>query len=427
MNQLQLQSTLAQRLAASSSPVDVLTKVASNQESSCLETVSQDITWYFYFGDGKLIYATHSIEPFDRLERHLHSLSQQFPTLTATVRSQLRSQFDDREHPAGSFSPNSNTSHPSRDYQALCWLVERQYIGTDAAESISKSLSLEVLESYLLLKQGRYRLLPCELPTHWSGFAPKFLIQEGQQRLQTWQTFSPKVYSPFQRPYLFSQTQPHSRLTPDQQQKLGSILRGFSFRHLAALLKQDELKLVKSLYPYILDGTVFLREPQPPFDQLPQITPEAVQLACQGIIERGSPLQPADSSPGFSVTNLIQRQFKIACIDDSPTILSEINRFLEDQTYKVFTINDSVKALMEVIRIQPDLVLLDIGMPMVDGYKLCRLIRNHSLFKLTPIVMVTGNTGIIDRAKAKLAGATDYMTKPFTQAELLKMVFRYLS
>jgi twitching motility two-component system response regulator PilG len=108
-------------------------------------------------------------------------------------------------------------------------------------------------------------------------------------------------------------------------------------------------------------------------------------------------------------------------------MLNEINRFLEDQNLSVFMINDSVKALVEIIRIKPDLILLDVGMPMVDGYKLCRLIRNHSLFKTTPVVMVTGNTGIIDRAKAKLVGATDYMTKPFTQSELLKMVFRYLT
>ncbi len=56
--------------------------------------------------------------------------------------------------------------------------------------------------------------------------------------------------------------------------------------------------------------------------------------------------------------------------------------------------------------------------------KLCRLITNHSTFKTIPIIMVTGNTGLIDRAKAKVAGSTDYMTKPFTQSELLKMVFK---
>jgi twitching motility two-component system response regulator PilG len=82
---------------------------------------------------------------------------------------------------------------------------------------------------------------------------------------------------------------------------------------------------------------------------------------------------------------------------------------------------------MEIVRIKPDMVLLDVGMPMIDGYKLCRLIRNHPLFQNTPIIMVTGNSGLIDRAKARVAGSTDYLTKPFTQTELVKMVFRYLT
>jgi two-component system, chemotaxis family, response regulator PixG len=66
-------------------------------------------------------------------------------------------------------------------------------------------------------------------------------------------------------------------------------------------------------------------------------------------------------------------------------------------------------------------------MPKVDGYELCRLLRKHPTFKTTPIIMVTGNTGLIDRAKARLAWTTDYMTKPFTQSELSKMVFRHLT
>jgi twitching motility two-component system response regulator PilG len=82
---------------------------------------------------------------------------------------------------------------------------------------------------------------------------------------------------------------------------------------------------------------------------------------------------------------------------------------------------------MEIARIKPDIVLLDVGMPTIDGYKLCRLLRNHPNFQKTPIVMVTGNSSLIDRAKARVAGATDYLTKPFTQAELVKMVFRYLT
>jgi twitching motility two-component system response regulator PilG len=85
-----------------------------------------------------------------------------------------------------------------------------------------------------------------------------------------------------------------------------------------------------------------------------------------------------------------------------------------------------MKALIKISSIHPDLILLDIGMPNVDGYQLCSLIRKSSSLKDIPIVMVTGNKGLINRARANMAGATDYLTKPFIQADLLKMVMRHL-
>jgi twitching motility two-component system response regulator PilG len=99
---------------------------------------------------------------------------------------------------------------------------------------------------------------------------------------------------------------------------------------------------------------------------------------------------------------------------------------LDENTFSVVTINDPVKALMQILRSKPDLILLDVEMPSLDGYELCSLLRKHSAFKHTPIIMVTGRTGFIDRAKAKMVRSSGYLTKPFTQSELLKMVFKYL-
>ncbi|MEH2373522.1 response regulator [Nostoc sp.] len=116
----------------------------------------------------------------------------------------------------------------------------------------------------------------------------------------------------------------------------------------------------------------------------------------------------------------------IACIDDSQTVLNSIKHFLDENTFSVVMINDPVKALMQILRSKPDLILLDVEMPSLDGYELCSLLRKHSAFKNTPIIMVTGRTGFIDRAKAKLVRSSGYLTKPFTQSELLKMVFKHL-
>lgn len=121
-----------------------------------------------------------------------------------------------------------------------------------------------------------------------------------------------------------------------------------------------------------------------------------------------------------------KRQYQIFCIDDSPTVLRTIRSFLEGYNFSAIVLDDPLNALRELTRTQPDLILLDVNMPKIDGYKLCRLLRNHALLKNTPVIMVTGNKGIVDRAKAKLAGATDYLTKPFPKTEFLDVIFKYL-
>jgi twitching motility two-component system response regulator PilG len=127
------------------------------------------------------------------------------------------------------------------------------------------------------------------------------------------------------------------------------------------------------------------------------------------------------------ISTAAEKTYTVACIDDSPTVLQAIESFLDDRSLSVVLISDPVKALMQIIRSKPDLILLDVTMPNLDGYELCSLLRKHPTFRETPIIMVTGKTGFIDRAKAKLVGASGYLTKPFTQPDLLKLVFKHLS
>jgi twitching motility two-component system response regulator PilG len=125
-------------------------------------------------------------------------------------------------------------------------------------------------------------------------------------------------------------------------------------------------------------------------------------------------------------SSLSKEFYTIACIDDSQAVLNSIQHFLDEQTFSVVMINEPVKALMQIIRSKPDLILLDVEMPNLDGYELCSLLRRHSLFKNTPIIMVTGRTGFIDKAKAKIVRSSGYLTKPFTRADLLKVVAKHI-
>lgn len=121
-----------------------------------------------------------------------------------------------------------------------------------------------------------------------------------------------------------------------------------------------------------------------------------------------------------------RKTYTIVCVDDSPTVINVIKSFLDNDFFLVVGINDPLKALMQIVRVKPDLILLDVEMPNLDGYELCSLLRKHSSFSKTPIIMVTGHTSLIDRAKSKIVRSSGYLAKPFTQANLLKVIFRHL-
>ena len=120
------------------------------------------------------------------------------------------------------------------------------------------------------------------------------------------------------------------------------------------------------------------------------------------------------------------KTYKIVCIDDSRAVVTAIKMYLDDNIFSVIGINDPLKALMQIVRLKPDVILLDISMPTLDGYELCSLLRKHSSLKETPVIMVTGKKGIINRVKAKMVKASDYLTKPFQKKDLLKVIFKYI-
>ena len=399
-------------------PTELLEQLSSSQANGCLQVSYNSISYLIYLARGRLTYATNSLEPFERIERHLRRLNHEIPALNRELRTQVRLQFESSWH---------NDNIIKSDYQAICWLVAQNYLKLAEAEILVERLTREVLESYLLIPKIESEILVSKsnLSPIICSFDWQPLLKNCQQKLQAWTALNPHIWSSFQRPYFFAQSHAQRRISSEQQEKLGRVLKGFSFCQLSALFNQDELQLAQKLYPLIVKGVIFLRKPYPPFDRLPKISklnyPITATTKQLPQTDTQSALARIPKSP------TVEKTWKIACVDDSPAVLRKIERFLDNEAFSVSLIQDPVKALVQILKIKPDLILLDIGMPNLDGYQLCSLLRNHVLFKLTPIVIVTGKEGFIDRAKARLVGATDYITKPFTQSELLKIAFRYLT
>jgi two-component system, chemotaxis family, response regulator PixG len=410
-------SELENKTHFSSDVVHVIRQHLQEQFNGRLEISSKTVKWFVYIDGGQLVYITHSIDPIDRLDSSLKGLSRRILSISSDVRTRIRLSVDPHEG-----------IYLRPDLQGIGLLGQDNILNEEAKATLAMELSREALESLLLIQDCTYTFLLAKQPLKWAASIEfDSLLMTCQQRLQAWESLQPHIWSPYQRPYLFSQSQSADRLSPETYQRLAKLLKGFSFRHLAALLDQDELKLVKSLYPLVVDKLILLRDPQPPYSDLPNFakvsSPEETALREETALM----FDETPSGAAQHLPNVENKVYRVACIDDSPAMLQTIERFLGSENLSLFLIQESVKALIEMMRIKPDLILLDVGMPKVDGYELCRLLRKHPTFKTTPIIMVTGNTGLIDRAKAKLAGTTDYMTKPFTQSELSKMVFRHLS
>lgn len=115
----------------------------------------------------------------------------------------------------------------------------------------------------------------------------------------------------------------------------------------------------------------------------------------------------------------------IACIDDSPTMGRAMERILAG--YQVLVIEDPLKAIRLLHTYKPVLIFLDLLMPRTNGYELCASLRKTSLFQDTPIIILTGQDGIVDRVRAKLVGATEFLAKPPDKDKVREMVNKYLS
>ena len=117
----------------------------------------------------------------------------------------------------------------------------------------------------------------------------------------------------------------------------------------------------------------------------------------------------------------------VLVVDDSPTVRKLVSLTLERRGYRVITAFDGVAAIKELGTHRPDLILLDINMPRLDGYRLCKLIKKHEATQSIPVVMLSGKDGMFDKLRGRLVGCSDYITKPFEADALTHKVAKYLS
>lgn len=117
---------------------------------------------------------------------------------------------------------------------------------------------------------------------------------------------------------------------------------------------------------------------------------------------------------------------KVMVIDDSKTIRRTAETLLRKAGCEVITATDGFEALAKIADHRPDIIFVDIMMPRLDGYQTCALIKHNQAFKSTPVVMLSSKDGLFDRARGRIVGSEEYLTKPFAKEELLGAIKRHV-
>ncbi|MDX1976214.1 MAG: response regulator [Pseudanabaenaceae cyanobacterium bins.68] len=273
------------------------------------------------------------------------------------------------------------------EYAQIWMLLEQELISVAIAKQILEAVILEVLFDLMPLGQGSFNFesTPPLSPRLVSLRFSEYESQLTHQRL-AWHRFYPQFHSPHQ---CLAWRNPGD-LVPDDLADVAIEVNGInSLRQLSRRSGQDLISLTQQLHQAWQEGAL-------------QILPIA-------------------SSPSTKTKQMI----RIVCIDDSITVCRTVEYILHHAGYQITGITNPTRALSLIFQLRPSLIFCDIEMPELNGYELCTMLRKSPTFAYTPIVMLTGRDQFLDRVQARRAGATEYLTKPFGEQELLAIAEKY--
>lgn len=333
--------------------------------------------WYLFFANGQIIYAVdRSNQSVSRLQDYLQS-------------------YQDKQIAIEQLFQTDTTSNIP-EYSYLWCLLEKKILTPAQGRRIIQKMVEETLFDLLGLLYGSFVF---ELS---SALAPQLtlleitpLISKIGRQIQQWKQLYPHIQHPDQYLTIANAKKLHASIPEKAYQSLSRWSeQKITLRQLFRVLNRDLLAIARVLYPYAERGWI-------------QFTSDCLPQKPQNV-------------------NNIKKQLHIACLDDDLTIGKSIEAILEQYPYQVTLITDPLESFHQLFENKPDLILCDIAMPKLDGYEVCAMLRQSKAFRQIPIIMLTGKEGLIDRVKARMVGATDYLTKPFGASELVLLLSKYI-
>ncbi|MEH1855338.1 MAG: response regulator [Nostoc sp.] len=350
---------------------------------------SKGSQWTFYYRLGRIVWATGGTHPFRRWRRHI---AQNCPQIDVD-KLQLRVQ---------------DLSIDYWDYKLIEVFYKKQKIQREQIQSIAENTIAELL--FDLALQGNFASISCSrsqeviLETPMSFTSAEMSVKHMQDSWKIWSEAGLANFSPDLAPILRRPEQLEQMVSPSVYKNFVNLINGkFTLRDLAMKMKQSVLPLTRSLLPYILKGIIELVE-------VPDL-----------------PLGVTEVNNNSTTTQAKKRTVPlVACVDDSPQVCKMLEDIITSNGLRFVKIQDAVQALPTLIQDKPDLIFLDLIMPVASGYEICTQLRRISTFSNTPIIILTGSDGLLDRVRAKVVGSTDFLTKPVVADKVMSIVRKYL-
>ncbi|GAB4215378.1 MAG: response regulator [Synechococcales cyanobacterium] len=352
------------------SPLDILSHMGRQRSGGTLtfqEPRDPSVGWSVYLSSDSVLYATSTVGQLPRLTYLLTRINPALIDLLGGI----------RDH--------------ELEYE---WLLQ-QLAGRLSIRDLRQMMlriTQEALIHLLSIPRAPTQVLPHHpiasvlLTQSWAE-----MIDPLPKAIERWQSLREQIHSPLarirlapQRAQLFCEHWDHSqagRYFP--QQELSGCLT----------VMDSELTLYELCSQLGCDPFTFGAWSQP--------------LIRQGVIQVTPFARPA-----------VERIW-IACIDDSQTVHREVKSTLEMAGYGVLSITEPGQALTALVRQRPALILMDVNMPDIDGYELCRMLRQSKQLNAIPVVMLTERDGLLDRLRAQMLGVSEFLLKPFTPQQLL--------
>ena len=359
-----------------------------------LEAIATDNQqWSLYFCLGRLIWATGGVHLIKRWQR-----------LLAQYCPQISSQ---------KYVPTNNWD--LGEYQLLIGLVKKQEVKGEEAVRVIRNAVTEVL--FDLLQQEQLGQLTFTRSRHNLPNAsltllnPQHAVIYSSQAWEKWCKAGLKNISPNAAVLLSQREQLQQHTSAPVYKTLVKIVDGErTLRDLAVLMKQDLLLVTRLLNPYIRQGIM-----------------ELILIGDLLLPATGNGLETASKAPAKTpTTKRAKNSPLIACIDDSRIMGQLMENILTGAGYRFVGIDNAVEALPVLLESQPSLIFLDLMMPIANGYEVCSQIRRISQFKNIPVIILTGNDGIVDRVRAKIVGSSEFLSKPIKPEQVLAVVRKYL-